>query len=659
MTTLGTAFNPTVRPEALDAAIERASDWLLARQHPDGFWVGELEADTSLESDTIKLMHFLGRVDSSRQAKMANYILSQQQPDGSWAIYPGGDGDISLTVKAYLALTLAGYAPEHPALARAREAILRMGGIERANTFEKLYLAAFGLYPWSGVPTIPVEVMLLPTWAPINIYEVSAWSRAILVPLAIVQACKPRIALPSSVSIDDLFVDRAAATQMVPNPYSRNLHWQRFFLTVDRWLKWLERSRFVPLRRLALRRAERWMLARLRRSDGLGAIYPAMINAAMAIKCLGYPDGHPVLEQAIEEIRKLEIEEIDTVRLQPCTSPVWDTALAIIALRDAGLPADHPALARAARWLLDQEVREIGDWAVRARGVTPSGWTFEFHNEFYPDVDDTAMVLLALSRVRLDGRGERRKTAAMRRALDWIFAMQNRTGGWSSFDKDNDLTILEHLPYADHNAMLDPSVADITGRMLELFGALEVEPRHPAVRRAVAFLLRHQEPDGSWFGRWGVNYLYGTWQALRGLRAIGEDLTKPPVRLAMHWLAGVQNEDGGWGESCRSYEDPKWKGCGPSTASQTAWAVMGLLAGGARAVGSVRRGVAYLLQTQQPDGTWTEAGYTGTGFPRVFYLKYHLYRHYFPLWCLGQVRRAVQPWRVPSVATETATASSV
>ncbi len=653
MTTVWQSVNPTVQPEELGTAIKQAQEWLLQRQHADGFWAGELEADTSLESDTIKLMHFLGRVDASRQAKMANYILSQQQSDGTWAIYAGGDGDITLTVKAYVALRLAGYAGDHPALVRARAAILRLGGVERVNTFEKFYLAVFGLYPWSGVLAIPPEVMFLPRWFPINIYEVSAWSRTILVPMAIVWALRPTVTLSADFSIDELYVNRAGAARMSLNPHSKSVRWQQFFLTVDRVLKRLERLPVKLLRRAALRRAERWMVARLRRSDGLGAIYPAMVNAVMALWALGHCDGDPVLEQAVEELRKLEIEEIDTVRLQPCFSPIWDTGLSIIALRDSGLPADHPALVKAARWLLDKEIREVGDWAVKTRGVAPSGWAFEFNNEFYPDVDDAAMVLLAMSRVQMDPAGERRKAETMRRALDWIFAMQNRTGGWSSFDKDNDLKALEHLPYADHNAMLDPSVADITGRMLEMFGALGVDPQRQAVRRAVSFLLREQEPDGSWFGRWGVNYIYGTWQALRGLRAIGADLTKPTVRLAVHWLSGVQNEDGGWGESCRSYEDPKWKGCGPSTASQTAWAVMGLLAGGVKLTAGVRRGVVYLLKTQRPDGTWSEPWYTGTGFPRVFYLNYHLYRHYFPLWCLGQVQRKVQPWRSSVESAET------
>jgi squalene-hopene/tetraprenyl-beta-curcumene cyclase len=631
----------------LRSAIEASRDFLFSRQHPAGYWCGELEADAMLEADYIYLHTLLESGDPGRMRRALAEVLRCQNPDGSWSLFPGGPGNISLAVKCYLACKLMGLAPEDARLARAREWILEHGGVVECNTFTKIYLCSLGQYDYDAVPAIPPEIVLFPNWFYFNIYEISSWSRSILVPLAILYAKRPCRVLDPARGIDELFVGGRARANLRLRPSRRLCTWRNFFLGLDRVMHWAEALRLRPLRGLALRRAERWMLDRLEMSDGLGAIYPAMLNAIIALRCLGYAEDHPQVIRARSEFEKLGLEipatpefSEPTFRMQPTVSPVWDTAQAVCALAEAGVPRGDPRLARAAQWLLAKEVRHRGDWAVKAGEIEPGGWYFEFANEFYPDTDDTAQVLLALQKA--DHPGEQQQAAAQR-AIRWEFAMQCRDGGWGSFDKDCTKTIFESIPFADHNAMLDPPTADITGRILEMLAAYGYTRSDPRVEKAIGFVLSQQEPDGSWFGRWGVNYIYGTFLVLRGLAAIGFDRNSPPIQRGAEWLRGRQNSDGGWGETCGTYDDPATRGIGPSTPSQTAWAVLGLLAAGDNRSESVARGVGWLLSRQQADGSWDEstgagparqALYTATGFPKVFYLAYHLYRQYFPLLAL-------------------------
>jgi squalene-hopene/tetraprenyl-beta-curcumene cyclase len=615
------------------ASSDAARRVLFSQQHEDGYWCGELEADTTLEADYIILHTLLGTPDvETRFIKAARYILEHQNEDGGWSIYPGGPSNISASVKSYFGLKLAGYKSEHPALERAREKILEMGGVTEVNTFTKLYLAFFGQYDYDACPAVPPEIVLFPNWFWFNIYEISSWSRAILVPLSICYAKKPFKKLPDEMGIDELFVGGRDKSRMHLHWAKKLISWRNFFLVLDRMTHWAERVHIRPLRSLALKRAERWMLDRFEMSDGLGAIFPSIMNSIIAMRCLGYSVDDPQVIRAMDEFEKLGIEEADTFRMQPCVSPVWDTAYALFALSEAGVSSTDERMIQCADWLLQKQVRTAGDWKVKNPQGQPGGWYFEFNNEFYPDVDDTAQVCLALARV--EHPNGRYQHESVQRAIDWVLSMQCRNGGWASFDKDNDRMVFQYVPFADHNAMLDPATVDITGRILEMLACYGYDRKHPVAQKAIAFLRREQESDGSWFGRWGVNYIYGTMLALRGLEAIGVDHHEPYVQQAAEWLRMVQNPDGGWGETVGSYDDPNLKGQGESTASQTAWAILGLLAANDTRSDSVARGIAYLLRTQKKDGSWDEPLYTGTGFPRVFYLKYHMYRQYFPLLAL-------------------------
>ncbi len=613
----------------VNAAVDGARKFLFSRQHEEGYWCGELEADTTLESDYILLHCLLGTGNQERFEKAARYILQHQNDDGGWSIYQGGPSNISASVKAYFGLKLAGYAADHPALQRARAKILDLGGVTKVNTFTKIYLCFFGQYDYDAVPAIPPEIVLFPNWFWFNIYEISSWSRAILVPLSIAYAKKPFKKIPDEMGVEELFVGGREKAKM-HLPWAPELvSWRNFFLVLDRLTHWAERVHIRPLRSIALKKAEKWMLQRFEMSDGLGAIYPSMMNAIIALRCLGRSVDDPQFIRAMDEFEKLGIEEGDTFRMQPCKSPVWDTAYALFALGECGVPANDPRMVKCADWLLQKQVRIPGDWKVKNKMGQPGGWYFEFNNEFYPDVDDSAMVCLGLSRVEHpNGRYQRE---SVQRAIDWIFSMQCRGGGWASFDKDNDRMVFQYIPFADHNAMLDPPTVDITGRILEMLATYGYDKEHPLVQKALGFVRREQEADGSWFGRWGVNYIYGTMLVLRGLEAMGIDEHEPYIQQAAEWLRMMQNADGGWGETCDSYDDSSTKGVGPSTPSQTAWAVMGLLAANDTRSDSVARGIAYLLRTQKRDGSWDEPFYTGTGFPRVFYLGYHLYRQYFPM----------------------------
>ncbi|MBI5596937.1 MAG: squalene--hopene cyclase [Elusimicrobia bacterium] len=631
---------PSPLPEALREGISKAQEALLAKQDEgQGYWCGELAADTTLESDAIMFWNFLGRGDDPKVARLAATVLQEQLPDGGWPIYRDGPAEISATVKAYWALKFAGHKPDHPALAKARERIKALGGIHKVNTYSKFYMAMWGLYDWKGVPSIPPEIMLFPSWFYFNIYQMSSWTRAIVIPLALIWSERPPLACPAHARLDELFPDerRSVPLSDVMPPHSF-LSWTDFFLLCDKALKGAEGRGPHWVRVWALKLCEEWILERLEDSDGLGAIYPGIVNTVFAMKSLGYSDNDPRLRAQIAEFEALELARDGRLEMEPCHSPVWDTAIAVIGLAESGLDRRHPALVRATEWLLSKAIRRTGDWRCTNTVGPAGGWAFEFHNDFYPDIDDTAMVMLALRHVELEDRPALQREQACLRGLHWLLSMQSASGGWAAFDKDNTKVILTKIPFADHNAMIDPPTADVTGRVLELLGYIGYDSSYGAVQSAVEFLKSEQEPDGSWYGRWGVNYIYGTWQVLMGLKAIGADMSEPWIQKAANWLASVQLPDGGWGETCTTYNDPSLKGRGPATPSQTAWAVMGLISAGRAADPAVERGAAHLLSTQRSDGAWDEAGFTGTGFPKVFYLEYTLYRDSFPLLALGKYR---------------------
>lgn len=620
----------------LRRAIQSAQKYLLQIQHRDGHWSGELEGDTILESEYILTMHFIGR-SSDRVRKAANYIRGKALPEGGWAIYEGGPAEVSASAKAYFVLKLAGDSADAPHMKRAREVIRSLGGLDATNSFTRIYLAIFGQYPWDRCPAVPPEIILLPRSVPINLYEMSAWTRGIVVPLAVMWASKPYSPVPENANIKELMLENP------PRVYSRRGFWKSFFNTTDATLKLVERRGWSPSREKALKACEQWMIEHFEKSDGIGAIFPPIINSIIALRCLGYENDHPLTASQIRELEKLEIEEGDTLRVAPCFSPVWDTALTLNAMIESGLPADHPEIVKAANWIIDREVKEAGDWKEKNPEGQPGGWYFEYANEFYPDIDDTFQVLTSLSKVRFpDQRDELRKREAMDRALRWILTMQNKDGGWASFDKDCDEQFLTQIPFADHNAMIDPSSSDITGRGLETFASLGFKRDHSAVQKALAYIAKEQERDGTWFGRWGCNYIYGTWLVLHGLKQIGEDMWEAQYQAAGCWLRSIQNADGGWGESPRSYDDAAYKGQGVSTPSQSAWALMGLMATGDDSDG-LHRGIEYLLDKQREDGSWFDDSWTGTGFPTVFYLRYHLYAVYFPLLALGMYAKR-QGW---------------
>ncbi len=641
----------------VEAAMQRSCEHILSRQHPEGFWDGELEADSMLEADYIFLHKLLDAGDPGRLKRAFTEMMRFQNEDGSWSLYPGGPGNISLSVKCYFAAKLMGVPQDDPRLTPCREWILAHGGVVACNTFTKMYLCGLGQYDYDAVPAIPPEIVLFPNWFYFNIYEISSWSRSIIVPLAIIYAKKPFKKIPPEQGIDELFVGGRENSVLRLRMDRKNLFsWRNFFLLLDRITHMAEAVHIRPLRKIALRKAEKWMLERMEMTDGLGAIYPAMLNAIIALRCLGYSEDDPQVIRARDEFEKLGIEQGPTAdvpeptfRMQPCVSPVWDTAQAVYALGEAGVPRDDPRMIQAADWMLSKEVRHRGDWSVKVPKTEPGGWYFEFANEFYPDTDDTGQVLLALGKV--DNPRERYQHQVAQRAIEWIFAMQCRNGGWGSFDKDNTKMIFQYIPFADHNAMLDPPTVDITGRILEMLATYGYTRSDKRVQKAIRFIFDEQEPDGSWFGRWGVNYIYGTYLVLRGLEAIGVDHNEPQVQQAAEWIRMVQNPDGGWGETCGSYDDPKIRGVGPSTPSQTAWALLGLLAAGDDRSDSIAKGVRWLLTRQRADGSWDEttgtgrtrqALYTGTGFPRVFYLAYTLYRQYFPLLALTTYKRAME-----------------
>jgi squalene-hopene/tetraprenyl-beta-curcumene cyclase len=621
------------------AALTRSQNFLLGYQKPEGYWVGELMVDSTLISDLVAFHHWDGSVDQEWQRKAVNHIFSMQLPDGGWNIYLGGPSEVNATIKAYLALKLAGVPVTDPRMLKAREVALHFGGVPRMNTFSKLYLALIGLYPWEYVPTIPCEVLLIGKWFHVNFWDMSNWSRAMLVPLAIINHFKPT--RPVKVTLDELFPDGYHERDLALAPDPDKISLRNFFLWLDRLHKlaeWFAEHTIHPFRKTALKKCEQWMLERFEGSDGLAAIFPAMLNSIIALKALGYKDDHPILKREMFELKRLQHEEKDSVRCEPCFSPVWDTAIVSICLRESGVPANHPKLKRAAEWLIEKEIRFRGDWHHKNPvDVEPSGWVFEYNNKWNPDVDDTAMVLLALRLTPTDNPQQRDE--CFQRGLKWMMTFQCKDGGWAAFDKDCTKNILEKVPFADHNAMLDPECADITARILELLGYEKWDLKNPQIREALDYVKAQQEADGSWYGRWGVNYIYGTWQVLRGMKALGLNMSEDWLARGGAWLESVQREDGGWGERCNTYDDPIYKGQGPSTASQTAWAVMGLCTFGNPENPALKRGIEYLCRTQNADGSWTENETTGTGFPKVFYLKYDIYRNAWPLLALATYKQ--------------------
>jgi len=638
--------------DPLATAIRRAQANLLRLQHAEGYWCGELVVDSTLCSDTMLFMHWAGEVDAVLEEKCVAHIRRRQLPDGGWSIYASGPSDVNASVKAYFALKLAGQSPDAPWMREARACILRLGGIPRMNTYAKLYLALLGQFPWKYLPTVPVEIVFFPKWCFFHLYELSSWSRAMLVPLAIINHFKPTRQLPAAKQLHELYPAGSEDDDLGLRWRKPRCSWPNFFLACDRLLKALHPLPWKPWRTRAIALAEQWMTVRMGEgSDGLAAIFPAMLNALIALKTLGYSEDHPLYAKAMRDFEGLFVDDPEDFRIQPCLSPVWDTAINLIALTASGVGADDARIQRAVAWLESKEVGHSGDWCAKNPGVEPSGWAFEFNNVYYPDTDDTMMVLLALARVSggedpaVSGSAQSELFA---RALRWLMSFQCRDGGWAAFDKNVTKRWLEDVPFADHNAILDPTCSDLTGRVLELLGNIDYPRESAEVQRAITFIRRTQDADGSWYGRWGVNYIYGTWQVLRGLRSIGEDMRQPWIVRARNWLESCQNEDGGWGETCASYDDPTLKGKGPSTPSQTAWALMGLVAAcdprdpAQLHRRTIRRGVDFLLERQSADGSWPEPETTGTGFPRVFYLRYDMYRNNWPLLALATWRDATR-----------------
>jgi squalene-hopene/tetraprenyl-beta-curcumene cyclase len=635
-------IQPVLLRDTVDVAIERSSAALFSRQREDGHWVFELEADATIPAEYILLRHYLGEPDDLElEAKIGTYLRRRQSPEhNGWPLYHDGAFDISATIKAYYALKMIGDSPDAPHMARARAAILDAGGAEAGNVFTRIQLALYGAGQWGAVPTIPPELILAPRWFPVHLTKISYWARTVVVPLLVLCALKPKARNPRGVLVDELYSGkpRRLTTQ------AAHVHqgWKLFFEGLDLVLKRCDRLWPGPLRRKAIRLCKEWVTERLNGEDGLGAIYPAMANSVMMYDLLGYAPDHPTRAIARKSVENLLVIKDDEIYCQPCVSPIWDTALAAHAMLEVGSDEAVARAGRALDWLGPrQELEVVGDWADQRQDVRPGGWAFQYNNAHYPDLDDTAVVAMAMDRA-----AERRAGAddeAIARALEWVEGLQSRNGGWGAFDADNDKEYLNNLPFADHGALLDPPTADVTARCVSLL-AQKGEPFDtPRMKAALAYLAREQEAEGSWFGRWGVNFVYGTWSVLCALGRVGLDRSDPMIARAVDWLKSIQNADGGWGESCDSYAlDRKRHEPTPSTASQTAWAVLGLMAVGEVDSPAVERGIQWLTANQAVDGLWGQELYTGGGFPRVFYLRYHGYPCYFPVWALARYRNLRQ-----------------
>jgi squalene-hopene/tetraprenyl-beta-curcumene cyclase len=619
----------------LEAAIAASQDYLLSTQDSEGYWWAELESNPTMTAEVV-LLHKIWGTDASRPLdKAEKFLRSQQRDHGGWELFFGDGGDLNTSVETYTALRLLGVDATDPDLLRAKKFILDRGGISHTRIFTKLHLALIGAYSWQGIPSLPPWVMLLPEGFPFTIYEMSSWARGSTVPLLIVLDQKPVFKTQPQISVDELYSEgRSQASYQLP----RQGDWTDLFVDLDGLFKLAEAQGIVPFRAEGIRAAERWILERQEETGDWAGIIPAMLNSLLALRCLGYSPSDPYVRRGMAAVDRFAIETEDSYRVQPCISPVWDTALVMRSLVDSGLPPDHPALVKAGEWLLSKQILGYGDWAIKNQTGTPGAWAFEFENRFYPDVDDSAVVVMALQAVQLPDPAL--KTAAIARCVNWIGSMQCKPGGWAAFDLDNDQDWLNQLPYGDLKAMIDPNTADVTARVLEMIGRCGISTGPESIERALAYLRQEQEPEGCWFGRWGVNYIYGTSGVLAALALVAPASDHPRLQRAADWLVGQQNPDGGWGETCLSYRDRNLMGQGPSTASQTAWAIIGLLAVGEAtehfAWEALERGVEFLVNSQQPDGKWDEDLFTGTGFPGHFYLKYHLYQQHFPLTALGR-----------------------
>ncbi|MEV6401254.1 squalene--hopene cyclase [Streptomyces sp. NPDC051907] len=615
---------------AARAAAARSIEHLLSRQDAQGWWKGDLETNVTMDAEDLLLRQFLGIQDERTTRAAGLFIRGEQGEDGSWATFYGGPGDVSATVEAYVALRLAGDLPDQAHMARASAWIRERGGIAASRVFTRIWLALFGWWKWDDLPQLPPELIFLPKWFPLNIYDFGCWARQTIVPLTVVSAKRP--VRPAPFALDELHAD--ARNPSPHRPLAPAASWDGFFQRADLALHAYHKVAPRGLRRVAMNAAARWIVERQENDGCWGGIQPPAVYSVIALHLLGYDLGHPVMRAGLESLDRFAVWREDGARMiEACQSPVWDTCLAVIALADAGLPADHPALVKAADWMLDEEITRRGDWAVRRPELAPSGWAFEFHNDTYPDIDDTAEVILALRRI--SHPDPRRVDAAVARAGRWTMGMQSKNGAWGAFDADNTSPLPNRLPFCDFGEVVDPPSADVTAHVVEML-AHEGGAGHPRTRKAVQWLLAEQEPSGAWFGRWGVNYVYGTGSVVPALVAAGLPASHPAIRRAVRWLESVQRDDGGWGEDLRSYREEQWIGRGVSTASQTAWALLALLAAGEREGKAAERGVAWLAETQQEDGSWDEPHFTGTGFPWDFSINYHLYRQVFPLTALGR-----------------------
>jgi len=636
--TLTTRHQP-IDTIALQASIERAAGALRARQNTDGHWRFELEADATIPAEYILLEHYLDRIDPALEARIGVYLREIQGDHGGWPLFHAGKFDLSASVKAYFALKCLGDSPDAPHMARARAAILAAGGAERTNVFTRIQLALFGEVPWRAIPTMPVEIMLLPEWFFFHLSKISYWSRTVIVPLLVLMAKRPRAINPHGIHIRELFTRPPETIRdYIRGPYRS--YWGHAFKALDLVLKRVEPLFPRETRTRAIHQAVRFVTERLNGEDGLGAIYPAMANSVMMFAALGTEPAHPDAALAWLSVRKLIVDDGERAYVQPCVSPIWDTALAGVAMAEAqtGCELGRAPVEAASDWLVKRQILDVkGDWAVRRPDVAPGGWAFQYANDHYPDVDDTAVVGMLLAR-----NGDPAHDESIARARDWIVGMQSSDGGWGAFEPENTHSYLNHIPFADHGALLDPPTADVTGRCVGFLAQIGMPADHEVMRRAIAYLKREQETDGSWFGRWGTNYIYGTWSVLNALNAAGIPPDDPAVSRAADWLIAVQREDGGWGEDEESYADAPHGRYVESTPSQTAWAILALMAAGRAEHDSVRRGIAWLSATQKPDGEWDELPYTAVGFPRVFYLKYHGYRLFFPLLALSRYRNVMR-----------------
>ncbi|EFA68088.1 squalene--hopene cyclase [Cylindrospermopsis raciborskii] len=629
---------PRTNIKEITQAIAASQEHLLSIQRPEGYWWGELESNVTITVEVLLLHKIWGTCENKALYKIENYLRCQQREHGGWELYYGDGGDLSTSVEAYMGLRLLGVPATDTALVKAKSWILKKGGISKTRIFTKLHLALIGCYNWRGLPSLPPWVMLLPDYFPFNIYELSSWARSSTVPLLIVFNQKPVFDIDSPISLDELYAEGIDNAQWA---LPKNNDWSDIFTLLDDGFKLAESLNLVPLRDQGIKAAEKWILERQESTGDWGGIIPAMLNSLLALKCLNYKVDDPIIYRGLKAVDNFVIETDNSYCVQPCVSPVWDTAWAIRSLIDSGMAPDDPVIVKAGEWLIDKQIIDYGDWGVKNKQGQPGAWAFEFDNRFYPDVDDSAVVVMALHQAKLPN--ENLKKQAIKRAVNWIISMQCKSGGWAAFDIDNDQEWLNYIPYGDLKAMIDPNTADVTARVIEMLGVCKLPSQK--LDQAMNYLLGEQETEGCWFGRWGVNYIYGTSGVLSALALINPRKYLSNIEKGASWLKQVQNPDGGWGETCLSYRDPNFKGKGDSTPSQTAWGLMGLIAAGEAKqkfdLATMEKAVNYLLTTQRLDGTWDESYFTGTGFPGHFYLKYHLYQQYFPLLALGRYRRIV------------------